>query len=168
MQYMSPEELRFVSHSQADPPLLAAQSVDKVAAPTAKDLDPSEQKVDPTAKQNTAQHLSNERTYLAYVRTAVALITLGITINRFTIFLVQSHIVSLNDSIYWSFANVENAGIGMVIFGMALVILAVLNYARVKRQIDRGDFRPDLRIIVTIAIVIVGLAGLGLLWLFQR
>jgi putative membrane protein len=66
------------------------------------------------------------------------------------------------------FANVEDAGIGMVIFGIAVVIWAVLNYGRVKRQIDRGDFRPDLRIIVTIAIVIVGLAGLGLFWLFQR
>jgi putative membrane protein len=143
---------------------LAAQS-----PPTAaKNLDRLERKAAPAIRQNTAQHLANERTYLAYIRTAVALITLGITINRFTIFLVQSHLVSLNDRIYWSFANVENAGIGMVIFGITVVIWAALNFERVKRQIDRGDFRPDLRIIVTIAIVIVGLAGLGLFWLFQR
>ena len=161
---MTPENPRFVRGSQADPPSLAAQS-----PPTAaKNLDRPERKADPAIRQNTAQHLANERTYLAYIRTAVALITLGITINRFTIFLVQSHLVSLNERIYWSFANVENAGIGMVIFGIAVVIWAALNYGRVKRQIDRGDFRPDLRIIITIAIVVVGLAGLGLFWLFQR
>jgi uncharacterized membrane protein YidH (DUF202 family) len=30
-----------------------------------------DQKKDSAAKENTSQHLSNERTYLAYVRTAV-------------------------------------------------------------------------------------------------
>ncbi len=166
---MIPDNLRITGGSQAEPSSSAAQSADKVAEPTPdKNFDHPKRKANPTAKQNTAQHLANERTYLAYIRTAVALITLGITINRFTIFLVQSRLISLDQKIYWSFANVENAGIGMVIFGMAMVIWAVLNYARVKRQIDRGQFRPDFRIIVTIAIVIVGLAGLGLLWLFQR
>jgi uncharacterized membrane protein YidH (DUF202 family) len=55
----------------------------------------------------------------------------------------------------------------MVIFGMIVVIWAVLNFTRIRRQIDRGDFRPDLRMIWAIAIVIVG-GGFGLLCLFYR
>ena len=37
-----------------------------------------------------SEHLANERTYLAYLRTAISLISFGITINRFSIYLVQS------------------------------------------------------------------------------
>ena len=127
-----------------------------------------EGKTDPAAKENTAQHLSNERTYLAYVRTAVALITFGITTNRFGAFLIQSKQVAQNESIRWNLVGVEQAGLGMVIFGMIVVIWAAVNYMRVKRQIDRGDYRPDLRIIWMIAIVVVGGGGFGLLWMFYH
>jgi len=120
------------------------------------------------ARKNLSQHLANERTYLAYIRTAVALITLGIATNRFSMFLIRSQLISHNDKLLWNLIRVERAGIGMVIFGMILVIWPVLNYTRVRRQIDRGNFRPDLRIIWTIAIVIVFGGGLSLLWLFHR
>ena len=128
----------------------------------------SERKSDLAVKENITQHLSNERTYLAYIRTAVALITLGVTTNRFSVFLVQSKLISQNENMRWNMVNVEHAGLGMVIFGMLMVIWAALNFMRIKRQIDRGDYRPDLRFVWTIAIVIVGGAGLGLLWLFHR
>jgi uncharacterized membrane protein YidH (DUF202 family) len=36
-------------------------------------------------------HLSNERTYLAYLRTGVSLMSFGIAINRFSIFLETSN-----------------------------------------------------------------------------
>ena len=43
---------------------------------------------------HVSEHLANERTILAWVRTAIAIITLGIALNRFSLFLVEfSHIV---------------------------------------------------------------------------
>src|SRR6516165_661830 len=39
-------------------------------------------------------HLANERTYLAFLRTSVGLISFGITINRFSLFLLQTQIVA--------------------------------------------------------------------------
>jgi putative membrane protein len=133
-----------------------------------KDNGDPERRTEPAASRHISEHLSNERTYLAFVRTAVALITFGVTANRFSVFLLQSNEVSRNDTIRWNLVDVEKTGLGMVIFGMIIVIWAALEYMRVKRQIDRGDYRPDLRIIWTIAIVIVGGGGFGLLWLFHR
>ena len=36
-------------------------------------------------------HLANERTFLAYLRTAVSLMSFGIAINRFSFFLIESN-----------------------------------------------------------------------------
>ena len=119
-------------------------------------------------RQNTNQHLSNERTYLAYIRTAVALISFGVTINRFSVFLIQTKLITVDERLRGSLLSVERAGVGMVLFGIALVVWAVHHYNRTRRQIDRGDFRPDLWITWTIAAVIVVGGGLSLLWLFSR
>jgi putative membrane protein len=122
----------------------------------------------PRPPQNVSQHLSNERTYLSYIRTAIALISFGVTINRFSLFLIQSKFIALNARLEGSLMNVQRAGLGMVIFGIVLVVWSVFHYRKNRRQIDRGDFRPDLRIIYAIAFVIVAGGGLSLLWLFRR
>jgi len=36
---------------------------------------------------HVAEHLANERTILAWIRTAIAVMTLGVGINRFSLFL---------------------------------------------------------------------------------
>ena len=79
---------------------------------------------------------------------------------------LQGLLISQNESMRWELVEVERAGIGMVICGMILVIWTALQYRRVRRQIDRGDFRPDSRIIWTIAFVIVVGGGLSLLCFF--
>ena len=38
---------------------------------------------------HVSEHLANERTILAWIRTAIAVMTLGIAINRFSLFLVE-------------------------------------------------------------------------------
>ncbi len=119
-------------------------------------------------QQNVSQHLSNERTYLSYIRTSIALISFGVTINRFSLFLIQSQRLSLQERLGWSLVNVQRAGLGMVMFGMTLVIWAVLHYASNRRHIDRGDYRPRPWLIWTIAAMLVGGGGLSLLWLFGR
>ncbi|HEX7284769.1 MAG TPA: DUF202 domain-containing protein [Candidatus Angelobacter sp.] len=118
--------------------------------------------------QNVSQHLSNERTYLAYIRTAIALISFGVTINRFSLFLIQSKLITRGEGLEGSLVNVQRAGLGMVIFGIILVVWAVFHYSHNRRQIDQGDFRPDLRILYAIALAIVAGGGLSLLWLFHR
>jgi len=120
------------------------------------------------AQANVRQHLSNERTYLAYVRTAIALISFGVTINRFSLFLIQSRRLGMQEELGWSLVNVERAGLGMVILGITMVLWAVVHYTSNRRHIDRGDYRPRPWLIWTIAAVLVGGGGLSLLWLFQQ
>jgi uncharacterized membrane protein YidH (DUF202 family) len=65
-----------------------------------------------------SDHLANERTYLAYLRTSIALIGFGITINRFSIYLVQSKTLPERILSRWNLGGISRVGFGLVIFGL--------------------------------------------------
>ena len=85
-----------------------------------------------------SEHLANERTYLAYLRTSISLISFGITINRFSIYLVQSKLLPERHLPTWDLIGVSRIGFGMVIFGLGLLVWAALHSTHVSRAIDDG------------------------------
>jgi putative membrane protein len=109
-----------------------------------------------------SDHLANERTYLAYLRTAVSLMSFGIAINRFSIFLESSNKMPSGTHLGGS----AEIGIGMVFLGMVLLAWAAVRYIMVLRQIELQDFRPRPRgiLILTTLVLVFGLGGIG--WLF--
>jgi putative membrane protein len=113
-----------------------------------------------------SEHLANERTYLAYLRTAVSLMSFGIAINRFSAFLIQSSSTSDRPRPATQLLSSERLGIGMVAVGMVLLIWAAVHYNLILRQIERQDFqvRPGGILILTGLVLVCG-AG-SVLWLF--
>jgi putative membrane protein len=109
-----------------------------------------------------SEHLSNERTYLSYLRTAVSLMSFGIAINRFSLFLAQSNSPRGASPLVSS----ERLGIGMVALGMAMLVWAGVHYGQVFRQIERQAFRPRTRGVVILTAFVLAF-GLGsVVWLF--
>jgi putative membrane protein len=113
-----------------------------------------------------SDHLSNERTYLSYLRTAVSLMSFGIAINRFSVFLVQSNSAPGTPHPASRLVSSERFGIGMVALGMALLVWASIHYCLILRQIERQNFRPNPRgiLILTALVLVFGLGGV--VWLF--
>jgi putative membrane protein len=109
-----------------------------------------------------SEHLSNERTYLSYLRTAVSLMSFGIAINRFSLFLAQSNSSRASSPLVSS----ERLGIGMVALGMALLLWAAVHYSRVFEQIEQQDFRarPRSVLILTGLVLVFGVGSVA--WLF--
>jgi putative membrane protein len=120
-------------------------------------------KEQPAPPRFLSDHLANERTYLAYLRTAVSLMSFGIAINRFSIFLEQSNSPRATHPL----ANSARLGIGMVMLGMALLAWAAVHYELTMRQIERQDFRPrpGSILILTVLVLLCGLGGVC--WLFM-
>ncbi|HOK48281.1 MAG TPA: DUF202 domain-containing protein, partial [Bryobacteraceae bacterium] len=56
-------------------------------------------------------HLANERTFLAWLRTAVALISLGIAINRFSLYLSRLEETTAKRLGEGSFVDAERLGL---------------------------------------------------------
>ncbi len=115
-----------------------------------------------------SEHLANERTYLAYLRTAISLISFGITINRFSLYLIQTNKVSEYATDRWNMVSVGRVGFGMVIFGLVLMIWAGVHYTRVSNGIETGNYRPSNIItwVITVGVLLGG--GVSLIWLFPH
>jgi putative membrane protein len=111
----------------------------------------------PTDKKAT-EFLANERTFLAWIRTCIAVISLGFVIARFGVWLRElaaqinpkAEVHSTSFSLF--------VGVAMMALGSALTLLAAWRYRAVDRAIDRGEFQADkgLVVIVTISVALLG------------
>ncbi|HEY9629922.1 MAG TPA: DUF202 domain-containing protein [Coleofasciculaceae cyanobacterium] len=112
------------------------------------------------------EHQANERTFLAWLRTSIALIGFGFAIARFGLFIQQLEF-ALGQVPAPNGLNSESLGVTLVITGILTIALATWRYNRVFWQIERGNYRPNRLIIwVTAAIVmILGLLSIPLLLL---
>lgn len=106
------------------------------------------------------EHQANERTFLAWVRTAIALIGFGLAIARFGLFLRQLQTSLTQQSVQsHPVFNSENLGISLIVVGVMAIALAAWQYNRVFRQIEQGNYRPN-RLIVWFTTAIVMTLGI--------
>jgi putative membrane protein len=104
-------------------------------------------------------HLANERTFLAWVRTGAAIVVFGFAIGRFSLAMrqltaLQGHAVRTAGLSVWM-------GAGTIVAGVALVMAGLLRYRKTRAQLDAGTFEPAGFVLDLITIVTVVL-GLGL------
>ncbi|MFB2839495.1 YidH family protein [Floridanema evergladense] len=106
------------------------------------------------------EHQANERTFLAWLRTAIALIGFGFAIARFGLFLRQIEVsFTGKNTVPDSFVNSQNLGISLVILGVIVIGLSVWRYNKVLRQIEDANYKPS-RLMVWLTAVIVMVLGL--------
>jgi putative membrane protein len=102
------------------------------------------------------EHQANERTFLAWMRTSIALIGFGFAIARFSLFIHQLHstLTQQQPQIHPIF-NSENLGVCLVIFGIIIIALAAWHYNQVFWQIEDSNYRPNRRMVFTITAVMM-------------
>ena len=112
---------------------------------------------------HVAEHLANERTILAWIRTAIAIMTLGIAINRFSLFLIE-----FSRSVPGGRAanlHAEQLGIALVVLGVIVMLGATWHYLDVARAIDADNYKPSRQRVVLPALAVVLVGGASLVWL---
>ncbi|OYV69200.1 MAG: hypothetical protein B7Z67_10350 [Acidiphilium sp. 21-60-14] len=110
-------------------------------------------------------HAANERTFLAWVRTAIAVMAFGFLVERFDIFLKIAG-QSLHKSINLS-GQVASAlvGVSLIIAGALMVAAAMLRFAHNRKAIDNPNPQPiqsgrlDLALAALISLLGIGLAA---------
>ncbi|MBD2437510.1 YidH family protein [Nostoc sp. FACHB-110] len=114
------------------------------------------------------EHQANERTFLAWLRTSIALIGFGFAIARFGLFLRQLNTtLTQREPIVDTWLNSENLGVALVIVGIVAIALAAWRYNQVFWQIERGDYQPNrLSVwVITVVVMVLGLLSIPLLLL---
>ncbi|GBQ25948.1 DUF202 domain-containing protein [Gluconacetobacter azotocaptans] len=91
-----------------------------------------------------SDHAANERTFLAWIRTALAVMAFGFLVERFDLFLqvaaasLGGHRVSIGRHLFADFV-----GLLLVLLGGAMMVVATQRYRRMRRGIEAQDMQAD-------------------------
>ncbi|MEN6440845.1 MAG: DUF202 domain-containing protein [Syntrophobacter sp.] len=103
-------------------------------------------------------HMANERTFLSWCRTGVALIAFGFVIERFDILLRESRIFAGNPAITAHLQSTRFLGITVLVLGALIIILAGWRFLYIRRHINRGEAEfstlPDLFLMGSVLITV--------------
>jgi putative membrane protein len=117
------------------------------------------------------QQLANERTFLAWIRTCIALIGLGFVISKFDLFLNRFGDTISNNNISATISSLANIdytsllGLAIIVLDVPLAITALKKYLYSYKSIDMGSYIRKCSIIYTAAISPVILSVLIIIYL---
>ncbi|WP_259069414.1 YidH family protein [Mucilaginibacter sp. X4EP1] len=108
---------------------------------------------------NPSDHLANERTFLAWIRTSIAIIGLGFVVVKFSLFIKQIALVlNSKDTVLPNKGYSTQIGILLVTLGVILTLLAYIRYRVTEKQITSKSYKPSftLLLFITLAIFAIG------------
>ena len=111
-------------------------------------------------------HAANERTYLAWIRTAVALMGLGFVVERFDLFVQY---LARDGGAASGDPAVKIGGMVLIAFGVLVLAVSPFRYLRFKQLIASGEERDfgasnsDLVLVALVCLLALGMA----LYLFR-
>lgn len=90
---------------------------------------------------NTNNHLANERTFLAWIRTSISIIVFGFVVAKFGValrefFLMQHQVVATGTD-----GSLE-IGVGFMTIGIIFTVISSIRYQITMRRIEAQQFRP--------------------------
>jgi putative membrane protein len=110
--------------------------------------------------KQAAEYLANERTFLAWVRTSIAVVSLGFVVTKFSVWLRELAVrLNPNATPQRTGASLP-IGVTLMALGGLFVVLAARRYWVVNRSIASGRVSADhgLVILVTVMVVLLSLA----------
>ena len=105
-------------------------------------------------EKRATEYLANERTFLAWIRTSIAVITFGFLITRVPEWIhhAEAPVVQPSTSrISTSFVM----GLAMMAFGAIGAVLAAWRYHVVNRAIAEGRVKPDRGLVILVTVLVV-------------
>lgn len=92
--------------------------------------------------QHFNEHAANERTYLAWVRTAIAIMAFGFLLERFDLFLASIAHAMAGSLPRLRLRGSEWAGLLLIVFGALMILLATARFLRFRRAIADAQTFP--------------------------
>ncbi len=111
-----------------------------------------------------SDHAANERTFLAWVRTAIAVMAFGFVIERFDLFIRMTVPSSAQQKLAPHSQMLANvAGLAFILLGVAMIAIAGIRFMRTAKDIDSENDvpTPGERLDLTLA-ALIGLLGFAL------
>jgi putative membrane protein len=115
--------------------------------------------------RNRRVHMANERTFLAWIRTSIAIMAFGFVVEKFSLFVKQMG--------YYLGKEVsppppgQSSTIGIILVGLGVVmgVLAFLRYKKVEQQIDDDTYKPSAMLSVMLFLSMLAIGVFLMLYL---
>jgi putative membrane protein len=107
---------------------------------------------------NRRVHMANERTFLAWIRTSIAVMAFGFVVEKFSLFVKQMAYYLGKETVPPQPGYSSLIGIVLVGLGVLMGVLAYFRFKTVERQIDDDTYRPSaiLSVLLTLAMIAIG------------
>ena len=117
------------------------------------EIDPLKQKI----TVNPNDHLANERTFLAWIRTSIALMGFGFVVVKFSLFIRQLALVLPGKVVLPTKGYSSEIGILLVAIGAAMALLSFFRYRSTEKQLLDEAYQPSflLSVFLTAAILVI-------------
>jgi putative membrane protein len=111
-----------------------------------------------------SDHAANERTFLAWVRTAIAVMAFGFVIERFDLFLrVMAPQAALKQLAPHGQKFANAAGLTFIAIGVVMVVISGVRFVRTTKAIDLEETLPSPGERFDLALsALIGLLGVAL------
>jgi putative membrane protein len=108
-------------------------------------------------------YFASERTFLAWIRTGLALMGVGFAVARFGLFLREMSYSSAHSAIPARQLGISvPAGVALVVLGVVVLLLACLSHIRTTRQLREGVWVPGRisreAVVLAVLLAITGVA----------
>ncbi len=109
-------------------------------------------------KHNRRVHMANERTYLAWIRTSIAVMAFGFVVEKFSLFVKQMAYYLGKEASPPQPGYSSIIGIVLVGLGVVMGVLAYIRYKTVERQIEDDTFKSSgiLSVLLFLSVLSIG------------
>jgi putative membrane protein len=116
---------------------------------------------------HTSDHLANERTFLAWIRTSISVIGLGFVVAKFSVWLRELG-VRLDEPAGGRRSGLSlPLGLGMMAVGGLLSVIAAWRYHAVRRAIEQGGSAADWRTVLVVTLLMVAIAAALIIYMLE-
>ena len=119
--------------------------------------------MDEDKKQNNpGDHLANERTFLAWIRTCIGIMAFGFVVEKFSLFVKQISLILGKANIVPQKGYSGIVGIVLVAVGTITAVLSYIRYKHSEKQLNEGDYKHS-SVLITVLTAFIFLVSVFLI-----
>lgn len=111
---------------------------------------------------NASDHLANERTFLAWIRTSVGIMAFGFVVVKFSLFVKQISLILGKENVIPSKGYSGIVGIVLVAVGTITAVLSYMRYKSSAKQLDEEGYKHS-SLLITILTAFIFLVSIFLI-----
>ncbi len=113
-------------------------------------------------QNNTSDHLANERTFLAWMRSSIGIMAFGFVVVKFSLFVKQISLLLGKENIIHQKGYSGIIGIILVAVGTITAVLSYIRYKHSEKQLNEGNYKHS-SLLITVLTAFIFLVSIFLI-----